>query len=177
MKTVSFFVFFVCVLSALPAIAELQWCDGKWQIELSGSIGIDSGKVDRSGDYMLRAMVDYEVPFADHVTLGLRALPLFVYEQDEDTVWGGGLGLGLRCYSVANEYRGWFVEAAAYALGHKNHFEGNSANINFLTGFGVGYKCKENWSGVLRWEHISNANISKHNSGVNLFSLGVGYAF
>lgn len=173
-------MFVVCLLSAMPAMAELQLRDGRWQLELSGSAGIDSGGEERSGDYMLKTTLEYEVPFSSHLALGLRALPLFVYEQDdsdEDTLWGGGLGLGLRLYSVADEYRGWFAEAGAHALGHKHQFAGNSSNINFLTGLGVGYKCKEGWHSVLRWEHISNANLGEHNSGVNLLSLGVGFSF
>jgi len=173
-------VLFVCVLAVLPASAELQWKDGRWQLELSGSAGIDSGGSDRSGDYMLRAMVEYEVPFSSHCALGLRALPLFVYEQDEEceeTVWGAGAGLGLRLYSVADEYRGWFAEAGAHAIGHKNQIADNNSNINFLTGVGVGYKCKAGWHSVLRFEHISNANLGSDNSGVNVLSLGVGFAF
>ena len=165
---------------SLPALAELQWCDGKWQLELSGNIGTDSGGSDRSGDYMLRTMVEYEVPFSSHFTLGLRALPLFVYEQDErceETVWGAGAGLGLRLYSVPDEYRGWFAEAGAHVLGHKHQIADNDSNINFLTGIGVGYKCKAGWHSVLRFEHISNANLSEDNSGVNMLSLGIGFRF
>jgi len=174
-------VFSVFVLTAsLPASAELQWRDGKWQLELSGNVGIDSGSSDRSGDYMLRTMLEYEVPFSSHLTLGLRALPLFVYEQDghcEETVWGAGAGLGLRLYSVADEYRGWFAEAGAHVLGHKHQITDNDSNINFLTGIGVGYKCKAGWHSVLRFEHISNANLGEDNSGTNMVSLGIGYTF
>ena len=50
-------VLFVCVLAVLPASAELQWKDGRWQLELSGSAGIDSGGSDRSGDYIDRKSV------------------------------------------------------------------------------------------------------------------------
>ena len=180
MKKICVCLFIVGVLSALPARAELQWREGRWQLELAGSTGVDSGGEKRTGDYMFKAMLEYEVPFSSHLTLGLRTLPLFVYEQEErgeDTVWGGGVGLGLRLYSVADECRGWFAEAGAHALGHKHRFAGNSSNINFLTGLGVGYKCKEGWHSVLRWEHISNANLGDHNSGVNVLSLGIGYAF
>ncbi len=171
------FVLFVC---AMPASAELQWCEGRWQLELAGSAGIHSGGASRSGDYMLKALVEYETPFSSRCTLGLRLLPLFVYDQDcrgADTVWGAGVGLGVRVYSVANEYRGWFAEGGVHALGHKNRFAGNSSNINFLTGVGAGYKCKAGWHGVLRWEHISNANLGSDNSGANVVTLGVGYAF
>ncbi|HDP34595.1 MAG TPA: acyloxyacyl hydrolase [Candidatus Hydrogenedentes bacterium] len=176
----------LCVLlvvffaSALPVAAEVQWHDGRWQLELSGSAGIHSGSSDRSGDYMLKGLVEYEVPFAPRWTLGLRALPVFVYEQDdrgEDTVWGGGAGLGLRVYSAKEEYRGWFAELGAHALGHKHRFADNNSNLNFLTSAGIGYKCKAGWHSAVRWEHISNAGIGSDNSGVNVITLGIGYAF
>ncbi len=180
MNQVRLFIVIGVVLCALPAAGELQWRDGRWQLELSGSASIHSGGSSRSGDYMLRGLVEYEKPFSSRCTLGFRLLPLFVYEQDErgeDTVWGAGAGLGLRVYSVADEYRGWFVEGGAHVLGHKNRIVDNSSNINFLTGLGVGYKCSAGWHGVLRLEHISNANLGRYNSGVNMLTLGLGYAF
>ncbi len=168
---------FVCVL---PVAAEIQWGDGRWQAELSGSAGIHSGGKSRSGDYMLKAQLEYEAPFSSRCTLGLRLLPLFVYDQaerGEDTVWGAGVGLGLRLYSVPDEYRGWFLEGGAHALAHKNKISGNSSNINFLTGIGAGYKFEAGWHSVLRWEHISNANLGRHNAGANVLTLGVGCSF
>ncbi len=166
--------------AAAPAAAEFQWDSSVWRLELSGGSGIHSGSSDRGGDYSLKGMVEYETPFSSRCTLGLRLLPAFFYEQDErgeETVWGVGAGLGLRIYSVAEEYRGWFAEAGVHALGHKHRIEGNSSNINFLTGAGVGYKCKAGWHTVLRWEHISNAHLGNDNSGANLLTLGVGYTF
>ncbi len=170
----------VVAMITLPVAAEAAWCDGKWRVELTGGTGIHSGGSDRSGDYMLRAAVEYEIPATARCTLGLRLLPLFVYEQnerDEDTVWGAGAGVAARIYSVADEHRGFFAELGAHALGHKRRIADNSSNINFLTGVGVGYKCKAGWHTVARWEHISNANLGRDNAGANLVSLGVGFTF
>ena len=170
----------VASIIALPAAADVAWRDGKWRVELAGGTGIHSGGSDRSGDYMLRATVEYEIPATSRCTLGLRLLPLFVYEQDErdeDMVWGAGVGLGARIYTVADEYRGFFAEVGAHALGHKHRIADNSSSINFLTGVGVGYKCKAGWHTVARWEHISNANLGRNNAGANLVSLGVGFTF
>lgn len=165
---------------ALPAAAGVAWREGHWRLELTGGPGIYSGGNDRSHDYMLRGSVEYEVPAGSRCTLGLRLLPLFVYEQherNEDTVWGAGLGVGARIYSVADEYRGLFAEIGAHALGHVHRITGNSSNINFMTGAGLGYKCKAGWHAVIRWEHISNANLGRNNAGANLITLGVGYTF
>lgn len=170
----------VTLLCALPAMGELKFCEGKWRLELSGGPGINTTGSDRSGDFILKSTVEYELPLSSHGTLGLRALPLFLYEQQErgeDTVWGAGLGVGGRIYSVADEYRGWFAEANAHMLGHKHQISGNGSNINFLTGIGVGYKCKAGWHSVLRWEHLSNANLDSDNKGANVITMGVGFTF
>lgn len=153
---------------------------GLWRLELSGGPGMPVGNRDRDDDYLVKGTVEYEIPKTPHLSLGLRLLPFFVYDQnqdDEDTVYGAGAGVGGRMYSVASEYRGLFAELNAHVIGHENRFAGNSSNLNFLTGIGVGYKCTQGWHTVLKWEHISNANLSEHNSGVDVVTLGVGYTF
>ncbi len=120
------------------------------------------------------------MPATPHLTLGLRVLPCFIYEQsgrDKDTVWGAGAGVGGRLYASASEYRGLFGEVNFHALGHEHRFAGNGSNLNFLTGLGIGYKFVEGWHTVVKWEHISNANLDEDNSGVDTVVLGVGYTF
>ena len=53
----------------------------------------------------------------------------------------------------------------------------SGSRFYFLTGIGVGYKCSQSWHTVLKWEHISNANLGEHNSGVDVVTLGMGYTF
>lgn len=172
-------VFFV-VVCTVPAYSDIQWREGSWRLELSGGPGVNFGSGDRDGDFLIKGTVEYEVPATPHLTLGLRMLPAFVYGQDgrgEDTVWGAGAGLGGRLYTQKSEYRGLFAEANVHVLGHENRFAGNSSNVNFLTGLGLGYKFLEGWHAVVKWEHISNANLSDDNSGVDTVTLGLGYTF
>lgn len=163
---------------ASAAGADIKFDQGRWRLELSGSAGIHSGSTDRGGDILATGSLEYEFPASKRTTLGLRLLPLFMYAQDDDdNVLGAGFGLAGRIYQHAEEYRGWFGELELSALGHDDKFEGNSANLNFLTGVGVGYKFKSNWHAALRYEHISNAGLGENNAGANTVGLAVGFTF
>ncbi len=175
----------------------LQIEDGMWRTELNSDFGVHQGSRNRSGDVSVSGFVDYEVPATPHTTLSLRLMPLFVYTQDggedehrwfrgvfhddgdddDDTVWGAGLGVVGRVYQVKDEYRGWYGEAGVTAFLHDNEFVGNNSNLNFLTTFGVGYQFKSDWHIQLHYQHISNASLGSRNSGANSLGLGIGYRF
>lgn len=183
------------VFWSAPAGADLNFKDGMWRVEVNNDFGVHQGSRDRSGDYSINGIVEYEIPATSRVTLGLRLMPLFIYNQDEekdyrvfrrvfddngydgDTVWGGGFGIGGRIYQVKDEYRGWFAEAGVNALLHANEFNGNNSNLNFISGIGVGYQFKSDWHVQLHYQHISNASLGSENSGANSLGLGLGYRF
>jgi len=183
------------ILGGEPASAELRLDEGMWRVELNSDFGVHQGSRDRSGDFSVNGIVEYEIPATSRATLGLRLMPLFVYNQDEekdyrvfrsvfkdegydgDTVWGGGVGVAGRIYQVKDEYRGWYGEASVTALVHSNEFVGNSSNLNFITGLGVGYQFKADWHVQMHYQHISNASLGSDNSGANALGLGIGYRF
>lgn len=184
------------LLCAAPASAGLDMKEGMWRLELNNDFGVHQGSQDRSGDYSINGIVEYEVPATPRTTLGLRLMPLFAYSQDGDddyrhfrkifddngsddggTVWGGGFGLAGRVYQVKDEYRGWYGEASVSTLLHSNEFNGNNSNINFATGLGVGYQFKSDWHVQLHYQHISNGSLGTKNSGANSLGIGVGYRF
>lgn len=181
----------ILALAVLPAFAQEESGNSPspdqkvsvshyWRIELSGGPSVYSGQSHRSGDWLTKLALEYEKPATERLTLGLRLLPALLYEQDgngEDTVLGGGLGLAARLYAKPGDYRGVFGEASAHAIAHRGQIEGNSSNINFLTGLGLGYQFENQLSTVFRWEHISNANLGHHNRGVNVLTLGLGMRF
>lgn len=185
----------LCTLCT-PAGAELDLKEGQWRLELNTDFGIYQGTRDRSGDFGLNGVVEYEVPATSRTTLGLRLMPLFLYTQDDardrdflgrvlagqrhengDSVYGAGLGLSGRIYQVKDEYRGWYGELAATMLVNENSFNGNSSNLNFLTSFGIGYQFKSDWHAQVHYQHISNASLGSRNSGANTVGLGIGYRF
>lgn len=152
--------------------------EGRWRLELTGGGGLHQGDEDHSGDGLVVAKVEYEIPVMGHGALGLRMVPTFVMPQDHgDTVWGAGVGLAARVYHVKNEQRGLYAEADSQLTGHYPKFDGNSGSFNFLSGFGAGYKFKNGWHVVVRFDHLSNAGFAKDNSGFNAISAGVGYTF
>ena len=151
---------------------------GLWRLELTGAAAMSTGQRSRSGDSMIVGTVEYEVPATGRLALGLRLLPFLLYNQDDgDTVYALGTGITTRIYFLKDKYRGPFIEGEAHALYNVNEFAGNSGNVNFLTGGGVGYKWKANWHAVLKFEHISNASTTSDNDGVNTLGLGIGYSF
>ncbi len=178
--TAGLMVFTACALIAPNAAAgALDWKSANWRLELMGWNGLDTGDGDRSEDWGSTDTVEYEVPLGSHFAFGLRAAPLFYYDQDnnDDDMWGVGFGPTLRLYSKADEQRGFFGELGLTALYHSEKFTGNGSDLNFVSELGVGYKFKREWHIALKWRHISNAGIDEDNSGANAIGLGLGYSF
>lgn len=169
------------LLMPLATWAGMGSADGWWQFELGGGPGLAVGSArDRSGDILLTGFVEYELPVQTRTTVGFRFMPLFIYTQDEpetETVWGGGIGLAARFYPFSTTYRRWYGEVEGHLLGHRHKLEGNSSNIDFLIGAGIGYRFSNNWHGIVKFEHISNAGLGDQNIGANTLSGGIGYSF
>lgn len=194
------------VLVALAALASAgaahaDFQDGRWRVQVSAQAGVESGGVDRSGDVLAMGTVEYEVPLTAHVCYSLKLVPVFGYFQDDedvngildgeagadldalcddeggDSVVGAGVGLGLRVYQKAEEKRGIFLDLGLHALGHAGEFNGNSSNLNFMSGIGLGYQWRNGLSAQLHFDHISNAGLGDENSGTNVLGLGLGYRF
>lgn len=157
--------------------------DGRWRLEIQGVVGTNIGKGKHTDDHYAVVELEYEMPIAERWTFALKVLPLLIMDQSDDdddfdhTIFGGGAGVGLRVYQIPEERRGFFFEAGASLIGHKNEFSGNGSNINFLTEFGIGYKWKNDWHITGKWEHISNASTDEDNDGVNAWGLAVGKTF
>ncbi len=153
--------------------------DASWRFEVTGGGGLPGGsrKAERDGDIMFTGTVDYEIPFMAYGAFGPRLMPIFVYDQRRADVVVGGGGLAIRVYHVKDEQRGFFLEGEALVLGHYHRFRGDGSHVDFITGGGVGYKCRAGWHAIVKFEHISNAGISRDNSGVNVLSAGMGWSF
>ncbi|MDW7774212.1 MAG: acyloxyacyl hydrolase [Desulfobulbaceae bacterium] len=171
---------FSIVFTKSSAYGEIRFDQGWWRAELTGGIGVDSVSTsDREGDFLVTAAAEYEFPAMNRLSLGLRLVPFFLYEQDgnNETVWGGGAGLAGRLYLLEDEYSGLYAEAAGNGIVHENKIRGNSSNFNFLISAGIGYRFRNNWFSAVKYSHISNANFGSRNSGAETVSLAVGYSF
>lgn len=192
---------------APAALAEGGFRDGRWRLQLSAQTGVASGGTDRGGDVLGLSTVEYEFPVTGHIAVGLKIHPFFAYAQDDDgfddlfdggfvgrvkeldfddwnddrddgdTVFGAGFGLGTRIYQVREEQRGLFLDLGVSALFHDGEFNGNSSNINFMSGLGVGYQFKFGLSAQVHFDHISNAGLGDENSGTNVLGVGLGFRF
>lgn len=194
------------LLACAPcAVAEGAFSEGKWRLEISAHSGLDIG-ADRSGDVLLLSTVEYEIPLSGHVALGLKLHPLFTYEQDEldidhflgggvrsalrdlefdfdapdrggDSVWGGGIGLGVRIYQVKTERRGLFLDLGVSALAHTGELNKDDSNLDFKSGVGLGYQFAFGLNTQVRFDHLSNASLGNENAGSNMVGLGLGFRF
>lgn len=187
----AFVVIGVYALLAFPAGAEGffgdtyhqftdQFSEGQWRVEFSGTaIYTSSNKEQRSGDSLYTGSIDYTWPVSARTTIGIRAYPLFVYNQHDpsETIVGAGGGIVSRTYKDKDTHQGWYLEGAVSLIGHYPKFRGNTGSANFLTEAGVGYQCNENWHVAVKWRHVSNAGIASKNMGVNGVGLAVGYTF
>jgi Lipid A 3-O-deacylase (PagL) len=154
--------------------------DGRWRLEFGGAAGLPSNnRESRSGDFLVTGSAEYEFPIHARATFGLRAYPLFIYgESGEDTIFGGGAGIAARVYQNEGSLDGFFGEAGASTIWHSDTWEGNGSRVNFLLELGVGYKFPESdWHVALKFNHLSNSNLSNRNSGVNSLGFAFGYTF
>ncbi|GMV99038.1 MAG: hypothetical protein AMXMBFR84_01770 [Candidatus Hydrogenedentota bacterium] len=169
---------------SVPAHADIReflfgdFGEGSWRAEVAASTGFHSGRRSRTGDLVFTGNAEYEWPITARMTLGLRMYPLFLYLQDdpEETVWGGGVGIDTRYY-FKEAYDAWYVEGAASLLGHDGKFEGNSGSMNFLLQAGVGYEFQNDWHVTLQVQHLSNGGLAERNAGANSVGVAVGYRF
>lgn len=176
---------------ASPASADeagdraMSWLDasaGRWRLESAVMAGVHSGSRSRKGDINVTASIEYEMPAWKRASFGIRFMPLFLYDEkrdddDSQTIYGAGLGLMTRIYSNAETRSGFFAEAGASLVGQSDKFEGNSGSANFLTELGVGYQWQAGWHVTVKAQHLSNAGLAEHNSGVNAVGMGVGFTF
>lgn len=156
-----------------------EFQQGRWRVELAGVDASFSNKYERDDDYFGTASVEYSWPVHRHMTLGLRAYPLFVYSQNvpAKTLWGGGIGVAGRIYKAPESYTGWYVEGGAAMVFHDELLRDNSSHANFLLELGVGYAFESNWHTGLKFHHISNGGVGSDNAGTNGIGLAVGYTF
>ena len=66
-------------------ISEVKdgFSEGGWRAEVNLGAGIRSGRQSRSGDVLVAGNIEYEFPIYARATLGLKAYPLFSYNQDD----------------------------------------------------------------------------------------------
>ncbi|GEM_PF-1297097 len=166
------------VFSDENEICETNICKTKLRLEISPSFRVGHEGKDTDG-ILLSSSFDIGKELSPRTTLSLRLLPVFGYIQEGniDNLIGLGVGGALRIYFRHNQEKGFFTEIHEVILLHENKFEGNTSNINFYSSIGLGYQFCSHWDMLLKFGHISNANIKEENEGINILGLGIGYSF
>lgn len=157
-------------------LQDLKWEDGRVRLEGQGWIGTRSGRRSRTDDRSIVGTIEKEFVLNQQLTVGLRAIPLFYYDQNDKEIWAAGGGVALRHYSQKAQ-DGYFFEFTESFLGQSDTYWGNSGSFNFMTELGVGYEFDNDWHVAAKWRHLSNAGIAHRNSGINAIGISVGFSF
>lgn len=133
-----------------------------------------SGKGEWLHDPYGAIALEYEWMLFGPISMGLRALPALAY-FDTSPILGTAAGVTNRLY-LDRSGRGPFAGPAIAVVAHYGRFAGNSAYVNFLSSFELGYQFRESPLRLsLKLEHMSNANTAEHNRGWNGLSFMIGW--
>ncbi len=159
-------------------IKDLKWEDGRLRIEGQAWAGTRSGRRSRSDDVAVAGIIEKEFALGTKLAVGVRAIPLFYYDEHrtDEEIWGAGGGVSIRYYTSESQ-DGWFIEYSESLIAHSDKFRGNSGSLNFMSEVGVGYEFDNNWHIAAKWRHLSNAGIADKNSGINGVGIGIGFSF
>lgn len=150
--------------------------DGWWRLDADVMAGIYSGQIDREGDICCLLNAAYEFPAFGPGTLAWELVPVFSYFGHYDDVNGAGAGFNYRVYHN-EDYTGWFAGIGSLVLFHNPTFLGNSSNVNFMPSFAIGHVGQCGWQASLKISHISNADTSSDNAGLNFVGCSIGRRF
>ena len=175
----------LCIMSASVAeanvfqnIKDLNWEDGRLRIEGQVLMGTRSGRRSRTDDRSVVGTIEKEFALGHNLTVGLRAIPLFYYDEEitDTEMWAVGGGASIRYYTQ-EAMDGWFVEYYESLIGQSEKLRGNSGSLNLMSEVGVGYEFDNNWHVTAKWRHLSNAGLAHRNSGINGIGIAVGFSF
>lgn len=171
-------IVFFCQLTFSDETCKEEPTRLKLRLELGSSMRIGHSS-DETDGVLLSSIFDVGKELSPRTTLSLRLMPFFAYIQENNVEDVAGLGVGgaFRFFFTKNQEKGFFTEIHEIVCLHEHKFEGNSSNLNFFSGIGLGYKFCPNWDMILRFGHISNANLKDDNDETNILGINVGYTF
>lgn len=157
----------------------LYFEDGRWKIEVAGYGTVSASDRSHRDEFYGTLALEYEVPMFQRATMGLRAMPLFLYDEGGDAglIYGVGGGLAFRYYLRGETRSGPFAEVGSTLMWHHKEFTDSDGRLDFLSFAGLGYRWDAGVQVSLRYEHISNGGLFKENVNINAVGLAIGYTF
>jgi hypothetical protein len=154
--------------------------DPRFRVELTMAQILHHPVVPRDGDSLFHTLGEYEIKIAPRFTMGFRLYPLILYQHGENpVVYALAPGVSHRYFFDDPLARtGFFTQLEAALLFQSRNFVGNSSKNCFLTSFGVGHQFqKPDFSAALKVQHLSNANLSNENKGINGIAITLSTTF
>jgi hypothetical protein len=181
--------FFALLISPRSARAQAGPQEGEheWQIFASGGHGSNGSQMDDGvfnvgarfgliltkphGPGFLKGRLEY----------ALDVLPLFCVTQANGTACGGGVDPFAFKWILSTPRRvAPYFEIAGGTLFTNIKTPPNTSQINFTSGGAIGLhflQSKHNLSAEIRYQHISNAGMTKPNPGINTIQLRIGFGW
>lgn len=163
-------------LTALLTATAADARDPRLRADVVGASAFPSIGIDRSKDAYLHLDLEVEVPLYGPLTLGARAIPVFLYHP-AGHAWnyGAGFGLTTRAYVHGAVHSGPFAGIAISTLRTHRTFDGNTSRLNFFAQLSLGWQSPDqHWHAMVILEHLSNSWTSEHNQGINGLGLSAG---
>lgn len=153
--------------------------EGHGRFEMLAGNSSPSIGIDRKDDFYGSMTLAYHWPIFSYVAMEMRLLPVFVYrDSDENIIHGIGIGNVIQVYTHTKQHTGVYCELALAGLWTSSRFQGNSARLNLYSELGLGYALISTpLHIIIKIQHISNANTSEENDGLNGIVVGCGYHF
>ena len=168
----------LCVATAAQA-QGLRFEDGRWKLEVAGYHTVSASDSTHRGENYGTLTLEYEVPMFQRMTMGLRATPLFIYDEGGSAgkIYGAGGGLAFRYYLNGQTRSGLYGEAGSMLFWHNKEFTGSDGRLDFASMAGIGYRWEAGVQVSVRYEHISNGGLFKDNVNINAIGVAVAYTF
>ena len=157
----------------VSAYAESGFQDGRWRLQISGQMGVQSGGVEREGDILGLTTVEYEFPVTGHIAVGLKLHPFFAYTQDAD--------------GIDDLFEGGFVDRVKEIDFDDFDLDPEKGTDDTVwgAGFGLGtriYQVKDEQRGLFLDLGVNalfhDGEFNGNNSNINFMSgVGLGYQF
>lgn len=169
----------LCLAATAATAQGIRLDDGRWKLEIAGYHTVAASDATHRGENYGTVTLEFETPIFQRMTVGLRATPLFLYDEggDAGTIYGAGAGLAFRYYLRGEGRSGPYAEAGSTLLWHNKEFTNSEGHLDFASMAGVGYRWESGVQVAVRYEHISNGGLFKDNVNINAIGVAVAYTF